>query len=123
MATRKKVMSNLDKVEVRKEDLLAQVKKHLAEHTKAVKKAREAWRKDTIQLFRQNITLLGTDDPKVYELYRERGLKRPEHPPQDYTYIFVEMVSKLEASTAEYVLLQKGEFSLYYDGIVPRHQR
>lgn len=123
MASRKKVLSNLDKVEVRKADLLVQVKEHLAEHTKAVKKARETWRKETIQVLRQNITRLGQDDPKLYEPYGERGLKFPARPPQDYTYIFAEMVSKLEASTAEFVLLKQGEFSLYWDGIVPPHRR
>lgn len=116
----KKVLRDLDKIEVKKSELLARCKEHLVRHTKELKEARTKWRKDAIQMMRRNITKISVGGPRVYDTYRG-GLEYPNSAPNDRTEQFREMIAKLEASNAEFVLLKPYAFSLYWEGKTNRH--
>lgn len=97
----------LDKVRVKKEKLLSKLRENLEKHQSEFKEAREAWRGEVILEMKKNLAQAQDGG----EIERFIHLDEPIDHSDDYRHV----ISLLEASEDEILVINSAEFRQYYE--------
>lgn len=97
----------LDKVRINKDKLVAKLKENRSKHKEEFIAALQGWKTIVLVTLKKNLTLAEKDE--------EWHLSVSEEKPQDHTKDYDHVISLLEASVDDIVVISAQEFRQYHD--------
>jgi hypothetical protein len=96
----------LDKVRLKKDELLKKLEENLGKHTEEFKEAHAGWKKTVLVEMKKNLML--AEEGKKWNLIIN------EAEPEDYSVWYRRIIALLKASIDDVIFLTQGEFRQYY---------